>query len=63
MPKRERSIIDKIIYSNWFAWPIIALAGFSVGLLHLKGRTTEALVGGAVLVIAAVLIFFGKRSE
>jgi hypothetical protein len=63
MEKPERTTFDRIIYSNWFAWLVLALAGFSVGLLYFKGRTTEALAGAAVLVVAAVLIFFGSRSE
>ncbi len=63
MQKPEHTTIDKIIYSNWFACLVLALAAFSVGLLYFKGRTTEAIVGAAVLVVAAVLIFFGSRSE
>lgn len=63
MQEPERTTFDRIIYSNWFAWLVLALAGFSVGLLYFKGRTTEAVVGAAVLLVAAVLIFFGSRSE
>lgn len=51
----------RILTSNWIAIPILVVAGILLALLHLRGMTTEALVGAGVLVLAAYLIFTGRR--
>lgn len=56
-------MIGKILTSNWFALIVLAVAAFSLILLHREGRTTEALVGAVLLVLAALLIYRGSQSE
>ena len=56
-------MIGRILTSNWFALFVLALAAFSLVLLYLKGRTREALAGAAVLLLAAMLIYRGIKSE
>jgi hypothetical protein len=56
-------MLEKIIYSNWFAWLVLSLAGMSLVLLYLKGRTTESTIGAGVLAVAALLIFLGRKPD
>jgi hypothetical protein len=56
-------MIGKIFTSNWFALIVLALAAISLVLLYSTGRTTEALFGAALLVLAALLIYWGEKSE
>ncbi|MBI4964788.1 MAG: hypothetical protein HY913_16045 [Desulfomonile tiedjei] len=49
--------------SNWVAIPLLVIAGISLALLYLKGRSTEALIGAVVLVVAAYLILLGGGDD
>jgi predicted tellurium resistance membrane protein TerC len=54
-------MIVRILTSNWFALIVLAVAAFSLVLLHREGRTVEALVGTGLLVVAALLIYWGRN--
>jgi membrane protein implicated in regulation of membrane protease activity len=56
-------VIGRILTSNWVAIPLLVVAGISLVLLFLKGRTKEALIGGAVLALAAYLILRRGRDD
>jgi asparagine N-glycosylation enzyme membrane subunit Stt3 len=56
-------MLGKMLNSNWFAFLMLAVAAFSLVLLHYNGKTREALIGAGVLVVAAMLIFYGSRSS
>jgi O-antigen/teichoic acid export membrane protein len=53
----------RILTSNWIAIPVLIVAAILLVALHISGMTTEALIGGAILVIAAYLILTGKRRD
>ncbi len=52
----------KIFSSNWVAIPIWLLACALLVVLYLKGRALEAKLGAGVLVMALILIIWGRRS-
>ena len=54
-------MLFRILTSKWIAIPILVVAAVLLAALHLKGMTTEALVGAGVLVLAAYLILTGSR--
>ena len=56
-------MLGRIFTSNWVAIPLLIVAGISLALLFLRGRTTEALIGAGVLAVAAYLIMRGGRSR
>jgi predicted tellurium resistance membrane protein TerC len=57
-------MIVRILTSNWFAVIVLAVAAFSLVLLHREGKTVEALVGAGLLVLAALLVYWGmNRNE
>lgn len=55
------SMFMRIITSGWFAFLAVVSAVLSLYALHGSGRTTEALVGSAVLLVAIILIFAGGK--
>ncbi len=57
------SMIGRILYSNWFASLVLALATISLILLYLQGRTSAALAGAGLLVLAIILIAWGNRQK
>jgi len=56
-------MIGKIFTSNWFALIVLALAAISLVLLYFADRTTEALFGAGLLILAAILIYWGEKLE
>ena len=57
-------MIVRILTSNWFALIVLAVAAFSLVLLHREGRTVAALVGAGLLVLATLLVYWGmNRNE
>ena len=55
--------MTRIFTSNWFAALILAVAAVSLVLLYSTGRTTEAILGAALLLLALVLILVGSRKS
>ncbi len=57
-------MFTRIFTSNWFAALVVVVAAASLVLLYDSGKTTEAVLGAAVLFLAFVLILMGsKRSD
>lgn len=57
-------MISKILTSNWFSALVLVVAAASLVLVYVSGKTTEAVLGAAVLFLALVLILMGsKRSD
>jgi len=56
-------MIARILTSNWFAALVLAVAGISLVLLYGSGKTTEAVLGAAVLFLALVLILMGSKKS
>ncbi len=57
-------MITRFLTSNWFAALILVIAAGSLVVLYISGRTTEAVLGGALLFLALVLILMGvKKSD
>jgi hypothetical protein len=57
-------MIVRILTSNWFALIVLAVAACSLVLLYRTGQTVEAFVGAGLLVLAALLVFWGMdRNE
>jgi hypothetical protein len=56
-------MLGRIFTSNWVAIPLLIVAGVSLVLLYLRGRTTEAMIGAGMLAVAAYLIVRGGRSR
>jgi hypothetical protein len=55
--------IMRVLTNSWFAGLALAIAGASLYLLHERGKVTEAIVGGILLIIAALLILRGTRKK
>jgi hypothetical protein len=56
-------MIAKILTSNWFAAFVLVVAAASLVLLYVSGKTTEAVLGAAVLFLALVLILMGSKKS
>ncbi len=56
-------MIAKILTSNWFAALVLLVAAVSLILLYTHGKTTEAVLGAAVLFLALVLILMGSKKS
>lgn len=54
-------MIARILTSNWFAALVLMVAAASLLLLYESGKTTEAILGAAILFLALVLILMGSR--
>lgn len=54
-------MLIKILSSNWVAIPVLAIACVSLVLLYLRGRTTEAKLGASLLLLAFLLIIWGRK--
>jgi len=57
------SILGKMLTSNWVSLPVLALAAVGLFLLYEKGKTTEAVVGAAVLAVAVLLMVLGREKK
>jgi uncharacterized membrane protein len=55
--------IMKLLTNSWFAGFVLMIAGASLYVLHGRGRIVEAVAGGILLVIAALLIIRGTRRK
>lgn len=57
-------MFSRILTSDVFALVLVASSGVLLGLLYFKGRTTEAILGAIVLVVAVILMAVGRgRSD
>lgn len=56
-------MLRKLLTSIEFAVLVLAAAAMSLVLLYLTGRKLETYIGSALLLFAAVLIFFGDRKK
>jgi multisubunit Na+/H+ antiporter MnhC subunit len=56
-------MLGKILSSTWFALLVMVVAAIGLYLLHMKGRTSEAIAGAALLAVAALLIFLGRERK
>jgi hypothetical protein len=57
-------MFSRILTSDVFALVLVASSGVLLGLLYFKGRTTEAILGAIVLVVAVILMVLGRgRSD
>jgi hypothetical protein len=56
-------MISRILTSNWFAVLVLVAAAASLVLLYDSGKTTEAVLGAAVLFLALVLILMGSKKS
>jgi hypothetical protein len=54
-------MIGRILTSNWFAALALLIAAASLVLLYESGKTSEAILGAAILFLALVLIIMGSR--
>jgi membrane-bound ClpP family serine protease len=54
-------MIARFLTSNWFAALVLLVAAASLVLLYESGKTTEAILGAAILFLALVLILLGSR--
>ena len=54
-------MIARFLTSNWFAALVLLVAAASLVLLYESGKTTEAILGAAILFLALVLILMGSR--
>jgi ABC-type Mn2+/Zn2+ transport system permease subunit len=54
-------MIARFLTSNWFAALVLLVAAASLVLLYESGKTTEAILGAAILFLALVLILIGSR--
>jgi membrane-bound ClpP family serine protease len=54
-------MIARFLTSNWFAALVLLVAAASLVLLYESGKTTEAILGAAILFLAFVLILMGSR--
>lgn len=57
------SLLSTIFTSTIFALLVLVVAGVSLAMLYLRGRTLEAAVGGGLLLVAAFLIYRGSKAE
>ena len=58
-----RYMLAKILTSNWIALPVLLVAAGSLVLLYVKGRVSEAMIGGALLAVAVILIILGREKK
>jgi len=56
-------MMARILTSNWFAALVLAIAAVSLILLYASGKTTEAVLGAAILFLALVLILMGSKKS
>ncbi len=56
-------MLGKIISNTWFALLMMAVAATGLYLLHMKGRTYEAIVGAGLLAVAGILIVLGRERK
>ena len=56
-------MLAKILTSNWIALPVLLVAAGSLVLLYVKGRVSEAMIGGALLAVAVILIILGREKK
>jgi lipopolysaccharide export LptBFGC system permease protein LptF len=56
-------MFGKILSSTWFAVLVLIVAAVGLFLLYSKGRTSEAMVGGGLLALAAILIILGRDKK
>jgi membrane-bound ClpP family serine protease len=54
-------MIARFLTSNWFAALVLLVAAASLVLLYESGKTSEAVLGAAILFLALVLILMGSR--
>jgi lipopolysaccharide export LptBFGC system permease protein LptF len=56
-------MIAKIFTSNWFAALVLLVAAAALILLYVRGKTTEAVLGAAILFLALVLSLMGSKKS
>jgi hypothetical protein len=56
-------MIVKILTNGWFVFLAVTCAAASLFILYRSGRTTEALIGSGVLVVAIILIIIGGKKN
>ncbi len=56
-------MLIRILTNGWFAALVLVIAGISLYLLHLNGKTMEAIAGGILLVLAVILIMRGGKRK
>jgi hypothetical protein len=57
-------MFSRILTSDVFALVLVVSSGVLLSLLYFKGRTTEAILGAIVLVVAVILMAVGRgRSD
>ena len=57
-------MFSRMLTSDVFALVLVVSSGVLLGLLYFKGRTTEAILGAIVLVVAVILMVVGRgRSD
>ncbi len=57
-------MFSRILTSDVFALVLVVSSGVLLGLLYFKGKTTEAILGAIVLVVAVILMVVGRgRSD
>ncbi|MCA1962100.1 MAG: hypothetical protein LDL33_15060 [Desulfomonile sp.] len=63
-PKLSRtgSLLSRIFTSTLFALLVLTVAAISLAMLYFRGRTLEAGVGTALLIVAAFLIYRGSQA-
>jgi hypothetical protein len=52
----------RIFTSGWFAALMVIAAAGALAFLYMDGKTTEALVGCGLLILAVILILLGGSS-
>ena len=57
------NFIIRILTNNWFAALVLVTAGGGLYMLHSRGLILEAAIGGALLVIALILILKGGKGK
>ena len=57
-------MFSRILTSDVFALVLVVSSGVLLGLLYFKCRTTEAILGAIMLVVAVILMVVGRgRSD
>lgn|GEM_PF-785554 len=59
---RTGSLLSRIFTSTLFALVVLTVAAVSLAMLYVRGRTLEAGVGAALLLVAAFLIYRGSKT-
>ena len=56
-------MLQRIFTSGWFAALMVAAAAGALAVLYLDGKTSEALAGCGLLILAVILILLGGSSS